>query len=99
MKRNMAHSPLPWKRGTDGLIYDCNDEFVVDTCGTSLPPHGEENQKFIVHVANTHQQLLDACENALGAYEALEISGVASQLPGHASCLKDLKAAIAKATD
>ena len=47
----MKHSPEPWKRGTDGLIYDANNEFVTDTCGTSLP-EGEENQKRIVACVN-----------------------------------------------
>ena len=47
----MAHSPTPWKRGTDGRIYDANYELVTDTCGTSLP-NGEENQKRIVACVN-----------------------------------------------
>lgn len=47
----MMHSPEPWRRGTDGLIFDANCEFVTDTCGTSLP-NGEENQKRIVECIN-----------------------------------------------
>ena len=34
------------------MIYDANDEFVLDTCGSSLPPHGEYNQKRIVACVN-----------------------------------------------
>ena len=52
-----SHSPLPWKRGTDGLIFDANDELVTDTCGASVP-EGEENQKLIVHAVNTYFALL-----------------------------------------
>ena len=47
----MKHSPTPWTRGTDGLIFDANGEYVTDTCGTSLP-EGEENQKLIVDAVN-----------------------------------------------
>jgi hypothetical protein len=41
--------------------------------------------------------LLSACRNALGAYEALKLVGADNYLPGYESCLRDLKAAIAKA--
>ena len=47
----MKHSPTPWTRGSDGLIFDVNGEFVTDTCGTSLP-EGVENQKRIVECVN-----------------------------------------------
>jgi hypothetical protein len=52
------HSPEPWKRGTDGLIYDANNDFVTDTCGTSLP-EGVENQKRIVACVNAMQGIDD----------------------------------------
>ena len=41
--------------------------------------------------------LLSACKNALGVYEALNLVGADKHLPGYESCLRDLKAAIAKA--
>ncbi len=56
----LSRSPLPWKRGTDGLIFDANNEYITDTCGTSLPG-GEENQKYIVRAVNSHAELLEAC--------------------------------------
>ena len=67
------HSPLPWKRGTDGLIFDANNEYVTDTCGTSLP-EGEENQKLIVRAVNCHDALAAALK-ALIEWEASEGSG------------------------
>ena len=66
------HSPLPWTRGTDGVIYDAEHEYVTDTCGTSLP-QGVENQVLIVNAVNNHPQLLEllralaaVCEAACG---------------------------------
>ena len=56
----MEASPTPWKRGTDGLIYDANNEFVVDTCGSSLP-NGEANQKLIVEAVNARLPPLPPC--------------------------------------
>ena len=50
-------SPVPWKRGTDGLIYDANNELVVDCCGACLPPEGEENQKLIVASVNAVNEI------------------------------------------
>lgn len=41
--------------------------------------------------------LLSACRSALEAYEALKLVGADKHLPGYESCLRDLKAAIAKA--
>ncbi len=49
------HSPLPWKRGTDGLIFDADDEYVTDTCGTSLPA-GPANQKLIIDAVNAYKE-------------------------------------------
>jgi len=50
-----------------------------------------ENQESI----NT--DLLTACCNALGAYEALKITGLDKQLPGYDTCFKFLKDIISKA--
>jgi hypothetical protein len=64
-----THSPTPWKRGTDGLIYDANNEYVTDTCGTSLP-EGEANQKLIIRAVNSHDELLAACKQMIEAMAA-----------------------------
>ena len=64
--RELKPPPLPWKRGTDGLIFDADNEYVTDTCGTSLP-EGEDNQKLIVLACNAHVELLAACKNALAS--------------------------------
>ncbi|GAG15931.1 unnamed protein product [marine sediment metagenome] len=60
MSTTPPHSPLPWKRGTDGLIFDANNDYVTDTCGTSLPG-GEANQVLIVNAVNSHESLLKVC--------------------------------------
>ncbi len=67
------HSPTPWRRGTDGLIFAANNEYVTDTCGTSLPG-GEENQKLIVRAVNSHDELVAALKD-LVEWEASEGSG------------------------
>lgn len=41
--------------------------------------------------------LMEACHNTLGAYDALKVTGLDKELPGYEHCLKFLKAAIAKA--
>jgi hypothetical protein len=109
---NPKHSPLPWKRGSDGLIFDSRDEYVTDTCGTSLP-EGEENQKFIILAVNSHSALLEACRDQAGLNifskgtfpEALtELAWAANEagLPNWAKWLHGevttLEAAIAQAT-
>jgi hypothetical protein len=74
-------SPLPWKRGTDGLIFDADNEYVTDTCGTSLPA-GEENQKLIVRAVNCHDQLVEACEDLIAlVYEVSAPDSERAQLP------------------
>lgn len=45
-----------------------------------------------------NQKLLEACQNALGAYEVLALTGLSTRLPGYHECLNDLKLAIAEAT-
>lgn len=84
------HSPTPWKRGTDGLIFDAENEYVTDTCGTSLP-EGEENQKLIVRAVNSHNELVKACRKA---------EGLLLETPLHEkveSAIEALQAVIAKA--
>lgn len=38
--------------------------------------------------------LLEACKNAMGAYDALKVFGISHRLPGYESCLADLNIAI-----
>ncbi len=49
------HSPLPWTLGGNGLIYDADDEFVVDTYDKYVP-EGIENGKLIILAANNYHQ-------------------------------------------
>jgi len=55
----LIHSPEPWKRGTDGVIFDAKDEMVVDCCRACLPLEGEENQKRIVACVNAMRGIDD----------------------------------------
>jgi len=41
-------------------------------------------------------ELIEACQNALGAYDALKTIGADKHLPGYESCLSFLRAAIAE---
>ncbi len=93
-------SPLPWKRGTDGLIFDANNELVTDTCGTSIPK-GEENQRYIVRAVNCHADLLETCENATVSLSIAQLprldNSVATNADIIAVTIKLLQAAIQKA--
>ena len=65
--------------------------------------HGEEdrcrqNAILIANAVNAHDELLEACMNAQGAYEALKLLGADTHLPGYESCVDKLNTAIAKAT-
>ena len=71
-----------------------DSDFVADVVVTAGPADGYANARLIAAAAD----LLEAAQSALGVCEALELSGVAQRLPGFASCLADLKAAITKAT-
>ena len=85
-------SPLPWKRGSDGLVYDANSEYVTDTCGTSLP-NGVENQRLIVLAVNSHADLLAACRQVIQVVEQLPLDSPLID-EGHAAA-KNARAAIA----
>ncbi len=58
----------------------------------------EQQTEANVRLIAAAPDLLEACQNATGAYESLELSGAAAHLPGFRHCFDRLKAAIAKAT-
>ena len=57
----------------------------------------EQALTMILKLEDTVAELLEACQNALGAYSALEALGADKELPGYESCLVFLKEAIRNA--
>lgn len=88
----MMHSPLPWKASHRAV---CRDGIVKPLASAQTP----EDAAFIVRAANSHAQLLAACEAAVELYELIigdwpEIDPDKELTPE----LSELKAAIAAAT-
>lgn len=69
-----------------GLFPNCGCKYTTEDDGIHFCP---------LHAAAP--DLLEACQTALGAYDALRLAGAHRALPGYADCLDELKAAIAKA--
>ena len=102
------HTPGPWKHIRQRATDDSHDVMApgetgaicVATCGHQGCDNGviAANARFIVRACNAHDELLEACMNAQGAYEALKLLGAHTHLPGYESCINKLNTAIAKAT-
>lgn len=96
------HTPGPWR-----FYLNANeDQWTVDSavapnyllvvsCGPPVNRYSEANARLIAAAP----ELLEACQNALGAYDALDTINASAHLPGFHHCLDFLKAAIAKAID
>lgn len=106
----MAHTPGPWEfvryeaerdDGEPGQWSGyhikepesgCTDVAYVDDVDYG-PKIATANARLIAAAP----ELLECCQNALGAYEAIRLLGADKALLGFESCLADLKAAIKKA--
>lgn len=98
------HTPLPWKiRTRETPSIDTATWYIETDSALVAEVHSwvssEANARFIVTACNSHADLLEACCNALGAYQALEILGADKQLPGYEECLSFLRQAIRKAKE
>jgi len=100
------HTPVPY-----GYFKSQESRFFqAETWAITGPEHDHEESwdivadgipdeataRFIVTACNCHADLLKACLNSLGAYEALEALGADKELPGYETCLSFLKQIIHK---
>ena len=105
------HTPTPWSLSASHLQIMANPKttwFNISKMSYRLSMDkdptcpmtkqiAQANAEFTCLAANCHDDLLDACKNALGAYEALRLAGVDKELPGYDSCLAFLKTTLTKA--
>lgn len=104
------HTPLPWNIGKSNIENGQTPVLAKDDCGRPervcicqwggiQAGASKNNAEFIVRAVNNHTALLEACQAASGAYEALKLVGADKHLPGFDRCLADLNAVIAKAKE
>lgn len=104
----MQHTPGPWEilLRHDAVPFGISSPGTMkyDTDSLCLLPSGGqwreriEEMKANARLIAASPELLECCQNALGAYAALDMAEVSKHLPSYQECLNDLKSAILKAT-
>lgn len=102
----MSHTPGPWEVN-DGKLGDPYFIWAPKAPRKTVAeikwiPTFDKQHSHDVTLSNARliaaaPELLQCCQNALGAYKALKVAGLDDQLPGYETCLADLEKAIAKA--
>lgn len=91
----MSHTKGEWRATPINTIINAKTKKVIARLA-----RGGRSQKELTANARliaAAPDLLTACCNAQGDYEALKLAGLDKQLPGYAQCLKFLEDTIAKA--